>query len=119
MEKIANIPKPSQLDEWDQYVQLERGRIRQTQGQVKLDSWTMGRNIERIERDQWQRSREFRVSLMEQDKGKGSAQEEAVSGTNWTMHQAGGGSSQPQRRKVSDIDTNLLPPSEADEDGNQ
>lgn len=70
MEEVVNLPKPSQLDEWELYEQLESGRIRQTLGQVKFDHWAIRRNIERIERDQWRRSREFRLSMMEKEKDK-------------------------------------------------
>ncbi|KAF3770145.1 hypothetical protein M406DRAFT_245904 [Cryphonectria parasitica EP155] len=65
MEKITTIPKPSQLDEWLLYEQLERDHIRQTEGQIKLDDWTIARNVERIERDEWRRSREFRITMCE------------------------------------------------------
>lgn len=116
MEEIIDIPKPSQLDEWSLYEQLERDRIRQTQGQVKFDSWTMGRNIERIERDQWRRSREFRISMREKEEGKGKEHDEATSGSHSMVWNTVGAGGQPQRRKLSDIDTDLLPPSEADED---
>lgn len=100
VEQITPIPRPSQLDEWHLYEQLERDRIRQVEGQVKLDDWTTARNVERIDRDQWRRSREFKVSM----------RDDPVT----SMLPAGGG--QPHRRKLSDVETDLLPPRELDEE---
>lgn len=112
MEELMRIPRPSQLDDWLLYEQLERKRIRQTEGQLKLDDWTKGRADERIEREQWRHSREFSKLLAAKDKE--SERAEAGGGHHswgsWTGSSTGG------RRKWSDIDTDLLPPPEVDEE---
>lgn len=104
------IPRPSQLDDWHLYEKLERKRIRQTQGQLKLDDWMKGRDDERIERDDWRRTRDFIKFLAAKDKER--ERDEAGGGT----HSWAGSSTTGGRRKLSDIDTDLLPPPEVDEE---
>ncbi|KAJ4422430.1 hypothetical protein N0V82_002878 [Gnomoniopsis sp. IMI 355080] len=108
MEDILSIPKPSQLDEWNLYEQLERTRIRKTEGQAKFDDWTVGRKVERTERSQWRRSREFRISLREKEPAAAAA---AVGALHSAIYFG-----TPRRRKLSDIDTDLLPPPEVPEE---
>ncbi|PSR94435.1 PUA-like domain-containing protein [Coniella lustricola] len=98
LEQITAIPKPSQLDDWNLYEQLERTQIKNTEGQVRLNSWTVARDVERFERDLWRRSRESKVRLCDKIRDDGS------------------GSTTPQRRKLSDIETDLMPPIETDEE---
>lgn len=88
MDDVLRIPKPSQLDDWKLYEQLERDRIRQTEGKVKFDHWTDLRVAEKQERESWRRSRES----------------------------PGGQSPQARRRRVSDIETDLLPALEVPEE---
>lgn len=102
------IPKPSQLDDWNLYEQLERDKIRQTEGKVKFDDWTSTRKTEKIERDHWRRSREFKIGIRDLDK--------AGTGSSRWWFAGGGGQPQPQRRRLSDIDTDLLPPTEVPEE---
>lgn len=108
MEDILNIPKPSQLDDWKLYEQLERTRIRKTEGQAKLDEWTAGRKAERIERNQWRHSREFKISLRDKELGAAAA---AVGALHSAIYLG-----EPKRRKLRDIDTDLLSPSEMPEE---
>lgn len=111
MDEIVQIPRPSQLDDWKLYEQLERDQVRQTQSQVKFDNWTIARDVERVERDQWRRSRGSRISTRDRER------EEAGGGHHSAAWPLGGGP--PQRRKLSDIDTDLLPPTEVDEEDGQ
>lgn len=105
MSEILTIPKPSQLDEWDLYEQLERSRVRKTEGKAKFDDWTAGRSVERTERNQWRRSRELRISLRETELAT------AAGALHSTIYLG-----EPKRRKLSDFDTGLLPPSEVPEE---
>lgn len=99
MDDILQIPKPSQLDDWKLYEQLERDRIRRTEGKVKFDHWTNIRNAEKLERESWRRSREPKISIRDAE--------------------AAGGQSPPRRRKLSDIDTDLLPALEVPEEAEE
>lgn len=94
LQEIAVIPKPSQLDDWNLYEQLECDQIRHTEGQVRFDDWTVARDVERFERDLWRRNRESRGSL----------------------RYDGSGNTTPQRSRLSDVDTDLSPPTEVDEE---
>lgn len=98
MDEVIKIPKPSQLDDWKIYEQLERGWIRQTEGKAKLKDWTMVRIAEREERSSWRSSRVLGPKIASQD------------------FDAGGGPLSPRRRRLSDIDTRLLPPPEEEEE---
>jgi hypothetical protein len=59
MDEILHIPRPSQLDDWSLYEKLERERIKQTEGEAILTEWIIRRDVERVERDHWRRSRLF------------------------------------------------------------
>lgn len=108
MNNIIDIPKPSQLDDWKLYEELESTRVRETEGEAKFDDWVAGRNVERIERTQWRHSRVDEIKYQQQ--GLAAA---VVEG--WAF-KSGGSPSQPKRRKLSDIDTDLIPPSEVPEE---
>lgn len=108
MDNIVEVPKPSQLDHWRLYEELESTRIRETEGKAKLDDWIAGRSVERIERTQWRYSRNSTVKHQEQGLAA-----DVVEG--WAQ-KSGGSSNQPKRRKLSDIETDLLPPSEVPEE---
>lgn len=108
MESIVDIPKPSQLDDWNLYEELESTRIRETEGKAKFDSWIAGRSVEGIERTQWRHTRDVKIKRREQELPAAVAE-------GWAL-QSGGSLGQPKRRKLSDIDTDLLPPSEVPEE---
>lgn len=108
MEKIVEIPKPSQLDDWKLYEELESTRVRETEGKAKFDNWLAGRSVERIERTQWRHSRDIKLKHRQQELS-------AAVGEGWVL-QSSGPLGQPKRRKLSDIDTDLLPPSEVPEE---
>lgn len=115
MAELLRIPRPSQLDEWELYEQLEREQIRQTQGQAEFDTWMITRNVERMERAQWRRMMEFRLAARESEQEEREKRQEAGDMSHLIMWRAGGGSDAPRRRKVSEIFTDLMPPSEVDE----
>lgn len=108
MDNIIDIPKPSQLDDWKLYEELESTQVRATEGKAKFDDWIAGRSVERIERTQWRHSRDIKIKLREQ--------ELSVAMVEGCALQSGGPLGQPKRRKLSDIDTDLLPPSEVPEE---
>lgn len=103
MDNILQIPKPSQLDDWKLYEQLERDRIRRTEGKVKFDHWTNIRNAEKLERESWRHGRESKII--------GTRDAEAMGGPS-----SPSSPSLPRRRKLSDIDTDLLPALEVPEE---
>lgn len=113
MEEIAIIPRPSQLDDWTLYEQLERKRIRKTEGKAKLDDWTAGRKVERAERVEWRRSRDHKTMLRETELANAAAD---VGALRQAMFWPGATSTEVKRRKLSDIDTALLPPTEVPEE---
>lgn len=101
MSQILRIPKPSQLDDWHLYEKLEKERIKQTQGEVKFVDWAIAKDQERIERDHWRRSRDFKTTLASQaaaDEGKRRANTGQIA-----PEQKG----PAVRRKLSDIDMDL------------
>lgn len=102
MDEILHIPRPSQLDDWILYEKLERERIKQTEGDARLTEWMIRRDKERIERGHWRRSRAFKS---EWKLNSTRAQEASI-----------GGVQDSYRRKISDIDTGLVPYSEEPED---
>lgn len=103
IDEILHIPRPSQLDDWSLYEKLERERIKQTEGEARLTEWIIGRDKERIERGHWRRSRAFKSEMrLNSPKGPEAG--------------AVGGSAQDfYRRRLSDIDTGLIPPYEEPE----
>lgn len=98
IDEILHIPRPSQLDDWGQYEKLERARIKQTEGDAKLTEWIIRRDKERIERAHWRRSRAFK-SEMNLNSPRAP---EAGAGAEYEFY----------RRRLSDIDTDLVPYSE-------
>lgn len=106
IDEILHIPRPSQLDDWSLYEKLERERIKQTEGEARLTDWIIKRDKERIERGHWRRSRVFKSEM----RLNSSRAPEA----------GAGGLQEFYRRRISDIDTDLVPPSEdpeAEEEG--
>lgn len=98
MDEILHIPRPSQLDDWSLYEKLERERIKQTEGDARLTEWMIRRDKERIERGHWRRSRAFKSEMK-------------LSSLR-TPETAAGGAREFYRRRISDIDTDLVPYSE-------
>lgn len=121
MEEITIIPRPSQLDDWNLYEQLERGQIRKTEGKTKFDVWTAGRKVERGERDQFHRNRELKISLREKELADAAADIGALRSAMYWPGGGGGsaasGFTEARRRELSETDAALLlPPSEIPEE---
>lgn len=98
MDQVLHIPRPSQLDDWSLYEKFEKERIKQTEGDARLTEWMIRRDKEKIERDHWRRSRAFKSEIRlnsQRVSGAGAARLEQL-----------------YKRKLSDIDTDLLPHSE-------
>ena len=102
MDEILHIPRPSQVDDWRLYEKLERERIKQTEGDARLTGWIVRRDKERIERGHWRRSRAFKSEMRLNCPGAPEAGAGGIQGV--------------YRRKISDIDTGLVPHSEKSED---
>lgn len=98
IDEILHIPRPSQLDDWSLYEKLERERIKQTEGDARLTEWIIRRDEERIERGHWRRSRAFKSEMSLNS----SRAPEAEAGGEYEFY----------RRRLSDIDTGLVPYSE-------
>lgn len=119
MDEITCIPRPSQLDDWKLYEQLERARVRKTEGKTKFDEWTTGRVLERTERASWRRSRELKTDLREKELADAASAISALRSAVYWPGNAGGiatsGFTEPQRRKLS-IEPALSPPPEVPEE---
>lgn len=102
IDEILHIPRPSQLDDWSLYEKLEREQIKQTQGDARLTEWIIRRDKERIERGHWHRSRAFKSEMK-----LNSPRAQEVSAR---------GAQEIYRKRISDIDTDLVPYSEEPED---
>ncbi|KAJ9154729.1 PUA-like domain-containing protein [Pleurostoma richardsiae] len=63
MDDVKKTPKPSQIDDWHLYEKLESEWIKQRQGDTAFMDWRMRREEEKVDREQWRRTREFRSSL--------------------------------------------------------
>ncbi|KAI1340588.1 hypothetical protein F5Y15DRAFT_379175 [Xylariaceae sp. FL0016] len=62
-EELRKVPKPSQLDDWNLYEKLEGDKIRLLQGETSYLEWKLKRQEEKIDREDWRRSRLFRASF--------------------------------------------------------
>lgn len=101
IDEILHIPRPSQLDDWRLYEKLEKGRIKQTEGDARLTDWIIRRDKERIERAHWRRSRAFKSEMkLNSPKSTGAG---------------AGGAHDFYRRRIYDLDTDLVPYSEEPE----
>lgn len=99
IDEILHIPRPSQLDDWSLYEKLEREHIKQTEGDARLTDWIIRRDKERIERGHWRRSRAFKSAMNSTNSRR--APEAGAEGAQGFY-----------RRRISDIDTDLIPYSE-------
>ncbi|KAI1828348.1 hypothetical protein F4861DRAFT_547437 [Xylaria intraflava] len=62
-EDICKVPKPSQLDDWALYEKLEGDKVKLLQGESSYLELKLKRQAEKVERDEWLRSRLFRASF--------------------------------------------------------
>lgn len=107
IDEISHIPRPSQLDDWRLYEKLERERIKQTEGDARLTDWIIRRDEERIKRAHWRRSRAFKSEMKLNSPRSTGAAAGAEPGA--------GGAQAFYRRRISDLDTDLVPYSEEPE----
>lgn len=63
MEFLKRVPKPSQLDDWKLYEQLEGDKIKSTEGDTRYFEWSVQREEERLDREDYVRDRQSRVSF--------------------------------------------------------
>ncbi|KAF3003309.1 hypothetical protein E8E14_008177 [Neopestalotiopsis sp. 37M] len=63
IEELGRIPKPSQLDDWKLYAKLEGDKIKLTEGDAKFFEWSVQREEERLDREDYKRDCEFRASF--------------------------------------------------------
>ncbi|KAI0014101.1 hypothetical protein F4779DRAFT_636847 [Xylariaceae sp. FL0662B] len=63
IQELKRIPRPSQLDDWDLYEKLEGDKIKLLQGEASYLQWKLIRQEEKIDREDWKRSRLFRASF--------------------------------------------------------
>jgi hypothetical protein len=63
MEALKRFPRPSQLDDWKLYEKLEGEKIKLIEGGTKYFEWMNQREKERLDRENYKRTREFRVSF--------------------------------------------------------
>ncbi|KAL7626316.1 hypothetical protein AAE478_003088 [Parahypoxylon ruwenzoriense] len=63
LEEMAQIPRPSQLDDWALYEKLEGDKIKLLQGDSSYLEWKLRRQEEKIDREEWRRARLFRASF--------------------------------------------------------
>ncbi|KAI0446037.1 hypothetical protein F4803DRAFT_505397 [Xylaria telfairii] len=68
---ICKVPKPSQLDDWALYEKLEGDKVRSLQGESCYLEWTLKRQEEKVDREDWQRARLFRASFSVGAGGRG------------------------------------------------
>jgi len=63
MENLKRIPKPSQQDEWRLYQRFEAEKIKNKEGDKRFIEWQLHRESEKVEREQWIRSRGFNAMV--------------------------------------------------------
>jgi len=51
MERIKQIPRPSQLDDWHFYERLEAEKIQQREGAIAYSEWARKKETQKAERD--------------------------------------------------------------------
>lgn len=63
IEVLLGVPRPAQMDDWKLFEKHEGDRIKLTQGEASYLDWKLGREEEKMDRDEWKRSRLFRASF--------------------------------------------------------
>ncbi|ETS83649.1 hypothetical protein PFICI_05525 [Pestalotiopsis fici W106-1] len=63
MQDLERFPKPSQLDDWRLYEKLEGDKIKLIEGDAKFFEWTVQRETEKQDREDYKRDCEFRASF--------------------------------------------------------
>ena len=63
IKEVAQIPRPSQLDDWHLFEKLEGDKIKRARGDAGFLEWKLRRKHEKEDREEWKRSRLFRDSF--------------------------------------------------------
>jgi len=63
LEQVQQVPRPSQMDDWEAFKKLEAEMIRRCKGDDGLLDLKIRKEEERVDREHWRRSRDFRASL--------------------------------------------------------
>lgn len=60
---IKAVPLPSQRDDWHLYIRLETEKVRHAKGELKAFDWRVREEVDRADREDAQRVRNFRTSV--------------------------------------------------------
>ncbi|CCF43626.1 hypothetical protein CH063_13273 [Colletotrichum higginsianum] len=71
LEEVQKVPRPSQMDDWQTFKKVEAEMVRQRKGDDGLLDFKMLKEEERIDREHWRRSSEFRATLGQEVCGLG------------------------------------------------
>ncbi|KAF6820995.1 hypothetical protein CSOJ01_00430 [Colletotrichum sojae] len=71
MEHVQQVPRPSQMDDWQTFKKLEADIVRQRMGDNGLLDFKTLKEEERIDREHWRRASEFKASLSQEGLGLG------------------------------------------------
>ncbi|KDN65519.1 hypothetical protein CSUB01_01081 [Colletotrichum sublineola] len=63
LEQVQQVPRPSQMDDWETFKKVEAEMVRRRKGDDGLLDFKIRKEEERIDREHWRRSRDFRASL--------------------------------------------------------
>ncbi|KAK2064182.1 hypothetical protein LY76DRAFT_612399 [Colletotrichum caudatum] len=63
VEQVQQVPRPSQMDDWETFKKVEAEMVRRCKGDDGLLDLKIRQEEERIDREHWSRSRDFRASL--------------------------------------------------------
>ncbi|KAF9872629.1 hypothetical protein CkaCkLH20_09808 [Colletotrichum karsti] len=68
---VQQVPRPSQMDDWQTFKKVEAETIRQRKGDDGLLDFKLLKEEERIDREHWRRASEFKASLGQEGCGLG------------------------------------------------
>ncbi|KAL0932012.1 uncharacterized protein CTRU02_212965 [Colletotrichum truncatum] len=71
LEQVQQVPRPSQMDDWEAFKKVEAEMVRQRKGDDGLLDFRMRKEEERIDREHWRRASEFKASLSQEGCGLG------------------------------------------------
>ncbi|OLN83695.1 hypothetical protein CCHL11_09736 [Colletotrichum chlorophyti] len=71
LEGVLKVPRPSQMDDWQTFKKVEAEMVRQSKGIDGLLDFKMRKEEERIDREHWRRTSEFKASLSQEGYGMG------------------------------------------------
>ncbi|KAI1777922.1 PUA-like domain-containing protein [Hypoxylon cercidicola] len=62
LDEVRQVPRPSQLDDWNSFTKLEGDRIKVLHGEATYLWWVIKLHEEKAEREEWKRAQLFRAS---------------------------------------------------------